>query len=65
MSITPQVVFQLGGALGGPVGQSFLMIVAIGVVVLVGRFVLRVAWRLVMLAALVVGLILVATLVLA
>ncbi|MFB6101217.1 MAG: hypothetical protein ABEJ73_01465 [Haloplanus sp.] len=56
MSSTSQVVLQLGGALGGPLGQLLLAIVAIGVVVLVGRVVLKIAWRLVTIAAIVVGL---------
>jgi hypothetical protein len=64
MSLTPQVVLQLGGAFAGPLGQLLLAIVAVGVVVLVGRVVLKVAWRLVTIAAVVVGLLLLATLVL-
>lgn len=49
------VALQTGGLLSEPLGQLFAVIVAIGVVVLVGRLVLRVAWRLVTIAALVVG----------
>ncbi|SEA12709.1 hypothetical protein SAMN04488065_1979 [Haloplanus vescus] len=61
MSLSPQVVLQLGGLLGGPFGQLLVAIVAIGVVVLVGRVVLKVAWRLVTIAALVVGVLLLAS----
>lgn len=46
---------QLGGLLGQPLGQALAVIVAIAVVVLVGRIALKVAWRLVTIAAVVVG----------
>jgi len=62
MSLTPQVGLQLGSMLGGPLGQLLLAILAVGVVVLVGRVVLQVAWRLVTIAALVIGLVLLASL---
>jgi hypothetical protein len=62
MSLTPNVVVQLGGLLGEPLGQLLLAIVVIGVVVLVGRVVLSVAWRLVTIAAVVVGLLFLASL---
>ena len=65
MSLTPQVLLQLGGALSGPLGQLLLVIVAIGLVVVVGRIVLKIAWRLVTIAAVVVGLLLLASLFLA
>ena len=65
MSLTPQVLLQLGGALSGPLGQILLVIVAIGLVVVVGRIVLKIAWRLVTIAAVVVGLLLLASLFLA
>jgi hypothetical protein len=65
MSLTPQMLLQLGGALSGPLGQLLLVIVAIGLVVVVGRIVLKIAWRLVTIAALVVGLLLLASLFLA
>lgn len=65
MSFTTQILLQLGGPLSGPLGQLLLVIVAIGVVVVVGRIVLKIAWRLVTVAALVVGLLLVASLFLA
>ena len=62
MSLPSHVALQLGRALGGPLGQLLLAIVAVGVVVLVGRVVLKVAWRLVTIAAVVVGLLVLATL---
>jgi hypothetical protein len=65
MSLTSQVFLQLGGALSGPLGQLLLVIVAIGLVVVVGRIVLKIAWRLVTIAAVVVGLLLLASLFLA
>jgi type IV secretory pathway VirB2 component (pilin) len=52
---------QTGGFLSGPLGRLLAVIVVIGVVVLVGRIVLRVAWRLVTIAAVIVGLLLLAT----
>jgi hypothetical protein len=62
MSLSSQVALQLGGLLGGPLGQLLLAIVVIGVVVLVGRVVLQVAWRLVTIAALIIGVLFVASL---
>ena len=53
------VSLQLGGLLGQPLGQALAVIVAIAVVVLVGRIALKVAWRLVTIAAVVVGALLV------
>jgi len=61
MSLTPQVALQFGGLLGGPLGQLLLALVAIGVVIVVGRVVLKVAWRLVTIAAVVVGLLVLAS----
>ena len=49
---------QLGGLLETPLGQAFVVVVALVVVVLVGRIVLHVAWRLVTIAALVIGVLL-------
>jgi hypothetical protein len=46
---------QLGGLLGQPLGQALAVIVAVAVVVLVGRIALKIAWRLVTIAAVVVG----------
>ncbi|AZH26232.1 hypothetical protein [Haloplanus aerogenes] len=65
MSLTSQVALQFGGVLGGPLGQLLLTIVVIGVVIVVGRVVLKIAWRLVTIAALVVGLLLLASMFLA
>jgi hypothetical protein len=65
MSLTTQVVLQFGGAFAGPLGRLLLAIVAVGVVVLVGRVVLKVAWRLVTIAAVVVALLLLLSLFLA
>jgi hypothetical protein len=61
MDALTSTVLQLGGLLSDPLGQLLAVIVVIGVVVLVGRIVLRVAWRLVTIAAVVVGLLLLAT----
>jgi hypothetical protein len=45
----------IGGLTGSPLGTLLLALVAIGVVVLVGRFVLSVAWKLIVLATVVVA----------
>lgn len=60
MSLAAQfgAVLQLGGALSGPLGRALMVVVAIGVVVLVGRVVLQIAWRLVTIAAVVIGILL-------
>lgn len=50
---------QFGGLLATPLGQAFVVVVAIGVVVLLGRIVLKIAWRLVTIAAIVIGVLLV------
>ena len=57
-SVTAPPALQLGGVLAGPLGRLFAVILVVGVVVLVGRIVLRIAWRLVTIAAVVVGLLL-------
>jgi hypothetical protein len=57
-----RVALQLGGVLNSPLGQLLAVVVAVGVVVLVGRIVLKIAWRLVTIAALVVGVLLLASL---
>jgi hypothetical protein len=49
------VPMQLGGLLSEPLGQALAVIVAIAVVVIVGRIALKIAWRLVTIAAVVVG----------
>jgi hypothetical protein len=61
MSLTPQIVLQLGGVLGEPLGQLLLTIVVIGIIIVVGRVVLKIAWRLVTIAVVVVGLLLLAS----
>lgn len=55
------LVLQLGFGQGNPLVSLLLVIVAIGLVVLVGRVVLKVAWRLVTIAALIIGLIILVT----
>jgi hypothetical protein len=45
----------LGGMTSTPLGTLLLALVAITVIVLVGRFVLSVAWKLLVLATIVVG----------
>jgi len=52
------VPLQLGGLLDSQLGQLLVVVVAIGVVVLVGRIVLRIAWRLVTIAAVIIGILL-------
>jgi hypothetical protein len=62
MDLTPLLpLLQLGGLLDSTIGQLFAVVVAIGLVVIVGRIVLRVAWRLVTIAAVVLGLLLLVT----
>ncbi|MEF8828133.1 MAG: hypothetical protein V5A38_12045 [Halolamina sp.] len=39
----------------GPLGQALIAIIAIAVVILVGRIVLSIAWRLVLIASVVIG----------
>jgi len=56
------VPLQFGGLFGTPLGKLFAAILVVAVVVLVGRLVLRVAWRLVTIAALVVGILLLVSL---
>lgn len=62
MSLTLEAVVQPGGSLGCSLGQRLLAIVAVGVVVAVGRVVLSVAWRPVTGTAVVVGLLIPASL---
>jgi len=57
-------LLQLPGPLNSPLGTVFLALVAFLVVLLVGRVVLRVAWKLALLAAFGVGLFLLVTTVL-
>ena len=49
---------QFGGLLETQLGQAFVAVVALAVVVVVGRIVLNIAWRLVTIAALVIGVLL-------
>lgn len=49
---------QLGGLLETPLGQAFVVVIALAVAVVVGRIVLRIAWRLITIAVLVVGILL-------
>ncbi|WP_411964177.1 hypothetical protein [Haloferax sp. YSMS24] len=58
LSALSSVPLQLGGFLSGPLGQILFVLVAIAVVILVGRLVLKIAWRLVTIAAIIVGLLL-------
>ncbi|SFR53168.1 hypothetical protein [Halogeometricum limi] len=53
------LALQLGGLLDTTLGQAFVVVVALAVVVLLGRIVLNVAWRLVTIAALIIGILLV------
>ncbi|MFD1598924.1 hypothetical protein [Halobellus rarus] len=55
VSAAALVPLQLGGLLSEPLGQALAVIVAIAVIVVVGRIVLKIAWRLVTIAAVVVG----------
>lgn len=45
---------QLGGLLETPLGQAFVVVIALAVAVVVGRIVLHIAWRLITIAAFVV-----------
>lgn len=60
MVLSPLVLvpLQLGGFLSGPLGQILMVLVAVAVVILVGRLVLKVAWRLVTIAAVIVAILL-------
>ncbi|SEO28246.1 hypothetical protein SAMN04487948_101510 [Halogranum amylolyticum] len=57
-SVLP-VLLQAGGIFETPLGQLFVVLLGVGAVILVGRLLLHVAWRLVTIAALVVGVLLV------
>jgi len=54
-SAAASVPMQLGGLLSEPLGQALAVIVAIAIVIIVGRIALKIAWRLVTIAAVVVG----------
>ncbi len=49
------LVLALGGLTSSPLGTLLVALVAITVIVLVGRFVLSVAWKLLVVATLLVG----------
>jgi hypothetical protein len=51
----PLAPLQLGGLFAGPIGQLLLGLVVLAVVLVVGRVVLNVAWRLVTVAIVVVA----------
>lgn len=54
----PTILLQ-PGVLAGPLGRILVVLIGIAVVVLVGRFVLSIAWRLVTVGAVLVGVLLV------
>jgi hypothetical protein len=60
VSVLP-VLLQAGGLLETPLGQLLAVIVGVGIVILVGRVLLSIAWRLVTIAAVVVGILLLVT----
>jgi len=39
----------------GPIGQALIAVIAIGIVILVGRVVLSIAWKLVLIASVLIG----------
>jgi hypothetical protein len=58
LATLPSLPVQFGGLLSTPLGQAFAVVVALAVVVLVGRVVLNIAWRLVTIAAVIIGILL-------
>ncbi|MGQ4555228.1 hypothetical protein [Halobellus sp. GM3] len=58
-AVASGIPLQLGGLLSRPLGQALAVIIAIAVVIIVGRIALKIAWRLVTIAAVVVGALLV------
>jgi hypothetical protein len=48
-------ILQLGGLLNDPLGLALVAIAALLVIILVGRLFLRVAWKILVVAAVVVG----------
>jgi len=54
----PTILLQ-PGVLAGPLGRILVVLIGIAIVVLVGRFVLSIAWRLVTIGAVLVGVLLV------
>ncbi|WP_152042672.1 hypothetical protein [Salinigranum salinum] len=63
MNVTATAL-QFGLSSGNPLVQILALVVAVGIVVLVGRVVLKIAWRLVTIAAVVIGLLLLASMLL-
>lgn len=61
LSAVLPILLQLSGVLDSPLGQLLVAIVGIGLVILVGRVLLRVAWRLVTIAAVIVAIMLLVT----
>lgn len=57
MSLLPAAV----GLLATPLGQLLVALLVIAVVIILGRIVLNVAWKLVLIGAVVVGILFVAT----
>jgi hypothetical protein len=55
------LLLQFGLDSGNPLVSLLAVVVAIGLVVLVGRIVLKVAWRLVTIAAVIIGLVVLVT----
>ena len=53
--VGPPAPLQFGGLFAGPIGQLLVGLVVLAVVLVVGRFVLNVAWRLVTVALVVVA----------
>jgi len=53
----PAVLLQ-SGLFAGPLGQILLSLIGIAVVLIIGRFLLSLAWKIVTIAAVVVGLLL-------
>ncbi|KAB1189231.1 hypothetical protein GJR98_07015 [Haloferax sp. MBLA0077] len=49
---------QFGEFFAGPLGQILLVLIAIAIVIVVGRMVLKIAWRLVTIAALIIAVLL-------
>lgn len=59
LAILQAVPFLQAGLFATPIGQLLVVLVGIAVVILIGRLVLRIAWRLVTIAAVIVAIALV------
>lgn len=55
LALLQAVPFLQAGLFETPIGQLLIVLVGIAVVILIGRLVLRIAWRLVTIAAVVVA----------